>query len=235
MWRFIAIVSILFTNLGASASSITIAGFAFADGAQAFADDAFLVAGVIRYNCATAAAGPASSVAEAVTGTDLERCINNDRSNSGVVEILFTDNRIENGAGPDLVVFELSGSLPVGTADPRERFGVSVFDGSGFSSFAYYDPVSTGSNSCGDPSLCLDTFAVQIDLSSFGLAAGSFVDRVRLHIYDVGLGTKSADVAALGALHSAPAVPEPTPLGLVAFGLLGLGVARRGRHSRPSE
>ena len=56
--------------------------------------------------------------------------------------------------------FFLAGGVPpAGTPEPRERFGVSVFDGSDFTAFSYFDP---------------------------------------LHIFDVGLGTKSGDISAWG-------------------------------------
>jgi hypothetical protein len=46
--------------------------------------------------------------------------------------VLFLDNAIVNGTGADLVVFELSGRLDPGVPEPRERFGISVFDGTDF-------------------------------------------------------------------------------------------------------
>lgn len=174
---------------------------------------------------------PARSVAEALAGSDLSHCVNNDTGNSGVVEAVFVDNLILNDSGPDLVVFELSGALAAGTPDPRENFGVSVHDGRAFTPFAYFDPIATGTSFCGDPAQCLDTFSVEVDLSAFGLSDGQTVDRVRLHIFDVGLGTKSADVGALGALNSAP-IPEPSTGWLVGGGVLLLALWRS-QHDRP--
>jgi hypothetical protein len=223
----IATAVTLFAAQGANASPITIAGFIFSAGEVAFADDAYLVSGTIRYTCATAAAGPAGSVAEALAGSDLERCVNNNTGDSGIVEAVFLDNSIENAPGVDLIIFELSGELPAGTPDPRENFGVSIELPAGFSPFTYFDPVATGTNSCGNPTLCLDTFAVQIDLSDFGVAPGALVDHVRLHIFDVGLGTKSGDIAALGALNSGAAVPEPSTGLLLLGGLAALRLIRR--------
>lgn len=225
----IGIAIILSGVTPASAAPITIGGFTFSAGDAALADDAFLVSGTIRFTCATAAAGPAASVAEALAGPDLERCINNNTGDSGIVEAVFVDNSIENASGPDLVIFELSGALPAGTPDPRENFGVSVEGPSGFTPFSYFDPIATGTNSCGDPTFCLDTFVVQIDLSDFGVSPGALVDRVRLHVFDVGLGTKSGDIAALGALNSGAPVPEPATALLLLSGLVGLCmVGRRG-------
>jgi len=157
--------------------------------------------------------------------------VNNDTGDSGVVEIVFSDNLILNSAGPDLVVLELSGAMSAGTPDPRENFGVSVYDGVAFTPFTYFDPIATGTSYCGDPSLCLDTFSVEIDLSAFGLFEGQTVDRVRLHIFDVGLGTKSADIGVLGALNSAP-IPEPSTGLLLGWGLLPLASRRSTGGSR---
>jgi hypothetical protein len=207
----------------AFASPINVGGYSFSE-ETAFADDAFLVSGTIRFNCLGGGWGvnpEATSVAEAVAGSDLSHCVNNDTGNSGIVEAVFSDNRILNDTGPDLVVFELSGAMAAGTPDPRENFGVSLHDGTAFTPFTYFDPIATGTSFCGDPAQCLDTFAVEIDLSSFGFPDGHMVERVRLHIFDVGLGTKSADIGALGALNSAP-IPEPSTGLLVGGGLLFL-------------
>jgi hypothetical protein len=196
---------------------IELAGFTFEMGEQAFADDAFLVSGTIRWWCASPGVEPAASVAEALTGSDTDHCVNNDTGNSGIVEVLFLDNAIVNDAGIDLVIFEGSGTLPAGTPDPRERFGVAVYDGSQFTSFQYFDPISFGSGGL---------FTVGIDLGAFGIAAGEPVNRVQLHVFDVGLGTKSADISALGALNS---IPEPSTAVLVCLGLATLAGARRAR------
>jgi hypothetical protein len=160
--------------------------------------------------------------------------VNNDTSNSGIVEAVFSNNRIVNSAGPDLIVFELSGALAAGTPDPRERFGVSVHDGAAFTPFVYFDPIATGTSYCGDPAQCLDTFAVEIDLSAFALYGGQLVDRVRLHVFDVELGTKSADIGALGALNSVP-IPEPSTGFLVGGGVLLLAFRWRRLRSVPAR
>jgi hypothetical protein len=208
---------------------LSVGGFTFPGGESAFADDAALVSGTIRSNCtAGPSVSPATSLPQAITGSDLSFCINNNTGNSGVVEIIFVNNLIVNGAGTDLVIFELSGALPAGTPEPRERFGVSIFDGSSFTAFAEFDPVATGLTSFGTPSEFLDVFAVEIDLTSFGSSPGVTVDRVRLHIFDVGAGTKSGDVAALGALNS---IPEPTRFALLSAGITVL-VALRLRGAR---
>jgi len=219
--RSIAVIVLcLMSTVRAFASPITVAGFEFAAGEQAFADDAFLVSGVIRTG--NSVTGSCCTVAEVLSGSDLIHIVNNDTGNAGIAEVRFVDNAIVNGPGADLVIFELSGPLPTGTPDPRERFGVSIFDGSGFTAFSYVDPVATGFPSGGDPTLA--AFAAALDLTDFGIPAGAFVDRVRLDVYDVGQGTKSADIAALGALNS---LPEPSTGMLLASGLPFLKAVRR--------
>ena len=123
----------------ASAVPITVGGFTFSAGEAAFADDASLVSGSgVRFTC-TAGGAAASSLAEALSGSDVTQCANVSGGGDGIVEILFTDNSIVNGAGTDLVIFEVSGPQSPGTPDPRERFEVSIFDGSSFSSFSAFD------------------------------------------------------------------------------------------------
>ena len=202
----------------ALAAPITVAGFTFAAGEDAFADDAFLVSGTgVRHTC-TAGGTAASSLAEALSGSDQTQCANVAGGGDGIVEVLFTDNSIQNGVGTDLVIFEVSGPQTTGTPDPRERFEVSIYNGMTFSSFVAFDPVATG---FGTPDPTLDIFSVQIDLSTFGIGAGATVDRLRLHLFDNGQGTKGADITALGALNSS-VVPEPSIALLLAGGLLAL-------------
>jgi hypothetical protein len=212
------LVGFLVLALSSASSALTLGGFSFDLGEQAFADDGFLVSGTIRWWC-----GTGTSIQGSISGSDLSDCLNNDTGDSGIVEVLFLDNAIVNDVGTDLVVFELSGHLDPGTPDPRERFGVSIFNGVDFSSFQYFDPIATGIESFPG---ALDIFVTEIDLSDFGLAPGDLTDRVQLHIYDVGLGTKSADIGALGALNSIP-VPEPGTLTLLASGTVALSIYAR--------
>lgn len=208
----------------AKAAPISVGGFTFAEGEAAFADSASLAFGSgVRFNC-VAGGTAASSYAEALSGSDVTQCVNVEGGGDGVVEVRFTDNLISNGSGADLVIFEVSGPQSPGTPDPRERFEVSVFDGSAFSAFVAFDPAATGFDT---PDPTLDIFEVQIDLSSFGIAGGGSVDRIRLHLFDNGLGTKGADVAALGALHS---VPELSTLLLALSGVTLLAASRATRR-----
>lgn len=214
----------------AAATPISVGSFSFAAGEAAFADDAFLVSGSgVRFNC-TAGGTAASSFGEALSGSDVTQCVNVAGGGDGIVEVRFTDNSIVNGAGVDLVIFEVSGPQAPGTPDPKERFEAGVFDGSAYSPFVAFDPVATG---FGTPDPTLDIFAVEIDLSAFGIEAGARVDRVRLHLFDNGLGSKGADIAALGALNSGAAIPEPSSALLLAGGLLLLAWRRGGHRKSP--
>jgi hypothetical protein len=208
----------------ALAAPITVGGFTFTEGETAFADDAVVVSDSgLRFTC-TAGGTAASSFAEALSGSDVTQCVNVVGGGSGVLEVLFTDNSILNAAGTDLVIFEVSGPQATGTADAAERFAVSVFDGASFSSFVSFDPVATGFHT---PDPTLDVFAVQIDLSAFGVASGASVDRIRLSLFDNGLGSKGADIVALGALNSAPALPEPSVVVLLLLGATARRLTRR--------
>lgn len=204
--------SIVFFASAAQGAPISVGGFTFAAGEEAFADDASLVSGVIT-------GANEAMIRTVLIGSNIADSFNTGDSGGGIVEVLFTDNLIVNGPGADLVIFELSGDQPPGTPDPREVFGVSVFDGSSFPSFVTVTPIATGFPDPADPTL--DVFAVQIDIGAFGIASGASTDRVRLHIYNANLGSKSADLTALGALNSV-AVPEPGTLLLVASGLVAL-------------
>ncbi len=216
------LVATLIALLPAAAfgSPISVGGFTFAAGEAAFADTASLVSGSgVRFTC-TAGGTAASSYAEALSGSDVTQCVNVSGGGDGIVEVQFTDNAVQNGPGADLIIFEVSGPQSPGTPDPAEHFEVSIFNGSAFSAFSGFDPVATG---FGTPDPTLDIFAVQIDLSSFGIASGATVDRLRLHLFDNGLGSKGGDIAALGALNS---IPEPSTALLLSSAILVLATRR---------
>ncbi len=219
-----AILAMCLCAASAHAAPISVGGFTFTAGEEAFADDAVLVSGVI-----TGADAP--TIKTVLVGSSISDSFNTGDSGGGIVEVLFTDNAIVNGPGADLVIFELSGDRPAGTPDPAEVFDVSIFDGFSFSSFVTVTPVATGFPDPADPTL--DVFAVQVDLSSFGIAPGGTTDRVRLHIFNANLGSKSADLTALGALNSLT-VPEPSSSAALVVSLSALALLRRRRRARLS-
>ncbi len=212
----------------AIAAPISVGGLTFSAGEDAFADGAVLISGSLNHTCAAGPVPAAASLSEALTGSDIRQCVNTSDSVGGIAEVFFSNNTILNDAGVDLVIFELSGPQAPGTADARERFGISVSIDGVFSPFLQVDPIATGFNSITDPTL--DIFSVQVDLSSFGVPAASSTDRVRLHIRNNNLGTRSADIAALGALHSGPPVPEGATGALLAAGLAALAIGSRMRR-----
>ncbi len=215
-----AFLAIWLFAAAAQAAPISVGGFTFSAGEEAFADDAILVSGVI-----TGADGP--TIKTTLVGSSISDSFNTGDSGGGIVEVLFTDNLIVNGAGADLVLFELSGDQPAGTPDPREIFEISIFNGVSFSSFVTVTPVATGFPDPAD--ITLDVFAIQVDLSSFGIAFGGTTSRVRLHIWNANLGSKSADLTALGALNSL-SVPEPSSAVTLAIELGALAIIRRRRR-----
>jgi len=208
MRSFVLLIGLVLLPRLASGTPITVAGFTFAEGEQAFADDVIFVGGPLL---------DMNLVRAALIGSDLPGSFNTGDSNPTLLEIRFTDNAIQNGPGVDLVIFERSGSKPLGSPDPREIFDISVYNGASFQPYLTVTPISTGFT---------DTFAVQVDLGSFGVAPGVIVDRIRVAVYNVNLGSKSADLTAVGALHSVAAIPEPSTLMLTLLGLLGVQVLR---------
>jgi hypothetical protein len=212
--RTILFASVVGLATPAYSLPIVVAGFTFPAGEEAFADDTLNVSGPVL---------DPNTVRRVLTGSNIADSFNTGDSNPTVIEVRFIDNAIENGPGVDLIVFELSGDKPAGTPDPREIFDIAVWTGATFSAFARVAPVATGWNDPADSTL--DVFAVQVDLSTFGVPAGMVIDRVRVAVFNANLGSKSADLTGLGALHSVAPIPEPSSGVLVLFGLMFL--ARR--------
>jgi len=215
--RVVFVLSFVLFGAPAVGSPISVGGFTFPDGEEAFADDAFIVSGVIT-------GADTEGVRRILVGSNIADSFNTGDSGGGIVEVRFLDNLVLNGPGTDLVIFELSGDQPAGTPDPQEVFGFSAWVSGSFTPFVTMTPIATGYPDPADPTL--DIFKVEVDLSDFGIPASGLTDRIRLHIYNPNLGSKSADLTALGALNSQP-VPEPSTSLLVALGVLLLGVARR--------
>lgn len=179
----------------AEASPITVGGFTFTEGEAAFADAATVVSGTVTGATAT-------EVNDTLVGSGVGDSIRVITPDVAVIEVLFSDNAIENGLGTDLIVFELSGSAPAaGFADVNERFEVSLLISGAFTSFVEVVPISTGVIAPHDSTLAV--YAVEIDLDDFGASPGGHVDRLQIRLIDH-LVTRSADPTAFGALHSAP-------------------------------
>jgi hypothetical protein len=217
------VVSMTLGVLTAGAAPITVGGYVFEAGEEAFADDVALVEGSLTTHTEEQAR-------QILTGSYVGDTIRVITPDVAVLEVVFADNAILNGPGTDLVIFELSGALGAGTADHTERFDVTVFDGSSFPAFVSFDPVDTGYP---DPNGGLNIFTVEIDVSDFGVAAGATTQRVRIRLVD-NLVHRSADPTALGALSSV-SVPEPPPVLLLVLGLLGLRLHGAAPRERPAS
>lgn len=215
----LAAASVLILTMGgpASATPITVGGFTFAAGEQAFADDAIVVSGVVT-------GATDEQVRSTLVGSNLGDSIRVITPDIAVIEIHFSDNAILNGPGTDLVIFELSGAAwPIGSGDSREKFEFSVFNGSGFSPFIEVVPVNTGFLAPHDSTLA--AYVVEIDLADFAFSADEMTDRIRIRLVD-NLETRSADPTAFGALNS---IPEPSTALLLGCGLVALAAGKRRR------
>jgi hypothetical protein len=211
---FVVLFAIAGTLPNTASAQIPVAGYTFYGGDAAFADDVVLIGGSADFTCKWNKAIPGSSFTEALAGVDLGRCVSSATVEGGVIEVLFTDNLAMNGVGPDVLIFELSTAYGTGYVNRAQNFGVSVPVDGGLSPFMYFDPVATAIHECRYGTPCAGIHRVALDLSDFGVPEGEFIDHLQLHIYDVGLGHGSADVAVVGALHSAPlgAICEVPPI-----------------------
>ena len=101
MLRLSAIVTcILVASTGVDAAPISVGGFTFSAGEEAFADDAVLVSGVIT-------GGNEATIRTVLVGSNIADSFNTGDSGGGIVEVRFGDNHVLNGPGTDLVIFPL--------------------------------------------------------------------------------------------------------------------------------
>jgi VPDSG-CTERM motif len=131
------------------------------------------------------------------------------------VQLGFTDNLVVNGAGNDLALFE------VGVPDSF-RFSLTI---GGFTQT--YNSVATG-DTAGGFSLNL----AQVDLSTFGVAAGATIDSIVIGLDIPASGGTVPSLSLVGAINSRSAgVPDGgATLGLLASSCLALvGLRRRVR------
>jgi len=184
--------------IGSLHSPIAVGGYVFPLGEQDFADNAFHIS------------GPAvvGTLPDNVIGSDLTVSISNDSGDGtvSIVDTYFTDNRIFNLPGPDFIVFEEGGKA----ADlVGEQFKLSVYHNGAYTTPIVFVPNATGIEV--RPGSWL--FVAEIDLSDFGLSENDSINIARMQLEDFG-PNGSADVAAIGSLHSMEAIGGYTfPLG----------------------
>lgn len=183
-----------------ASAAVSVGGYTFDD--NAFADSVTASSG--NYWVMNAPA-----LASAVTGSDTNSFVRNLGGAGAYIDLAFTDNVIVNGAGADLVLFELGApDLFTITLNGVTKSAQSVV--TGFSSAGY----------------SLNAAAVDLDL--FGVASGGTADSLRLTF--TGQPGSNAAVAAVGALNSrTSAVPEAATwaMFLGGFGLMGMTMRRR--------
>lgn len=152
--------------------------------------------------CASVASYPGQSLSQSVSTVLQSNSVANWMFGRAVVRLDFLDNRIVNGPGPDLVVFEIGGA---------ENFALSVFFDSicEWSQERTYSVAPTGIQAGCGPTSGINTRA--IDLSDFGILPGAGVQRLRIDNLGAPGGAVGSDLAQVLPLNSAPPAATPAP------------------------
>jgi len=188
-----------------AAAQISYGGYTFA--ANAFADRAEVneTGDVFLHGAAT--------VDEAITGFTPDSGLFNIGSMSGPTPfandftLYFDDLAAIDGAGPDIVLFDLRYS--------RDSYEIAVISGGTESAFLFYDfstQVNTGESQLGGDAIA---WAVEIDLASYGVTHAEAI-RFRAGPSDTSSGNPQADPTMAGVLN----IPAPGSLALFAIGAL---------------
>lgn len=148
---------------------------------------------------------------DAVLGSDLASSTIEMQSDQQL-DLMFSAVNVVNGAGSDLVVFELFSGVEYGSATIN---GITL-GMSGFSLGAIPIPGTGFSN---------DVNAAELDLSDFGYAPGAVIANLAMSVTGSG-----SEYAAFGALNVSQ-VPLPAPA-LLLTGGIGLLAAASRRRSR---
>ncbi|MBP6900779.1 MAG: hypothetical protein KBC73_11850 [Burkholderiaceae bacterium] len=189
-----------------SAQTLEIGGLTLQQ--QGFADQWISGSGSFTTNAASPAA--------ALTDADLATWVRSDTPGASVV-LAFTNNRVVNGVGDDIALFEVG----------HEAYEYSQ---EGFDSLWITINGQTRLYFTTETTTIVDDHNVnmtRLDLSHFGLAAGAQIDRIQIGLdYDTRGSLPQLQLVA--AIHSVAApVPEASSWALLLAGLAGLsGVAR---------
>ena len=215
-----ALVLIALITASDAYADVTIDGFTFDD--TAFPDAGFLVSG-----------GP-PTFNFPMTGNVNDDLLmaadsNPDTFLSGfpvIFDLSFIDNRLVNGSGPDLVIFD------VGSPDLPEIAFIEVeFEGV-FRGPIMYQVVDTGDMAAGET-----LYAMQIDLDDFLIPMGALIRTIRINndsrpVVGGPPGGFQLDVAAVGALNNSvsptvwikPGGDPPRPINLRSRGSVPVAI-----------
>lgn len=182
-----------------------------------FDDDAF--ADVLLSDASGHTVWNATSAEAALTGANENSTAFNVTIGS-FVTLGFTDNKLINGVGADLAVYELF-------VDAAEDIYVTI----GGVQVVESQTVTGFTNTDG-----FDVYVSLFDLSDFGVALGGSVTSVKLQgdcttAACSGPGLASSPFVAIGALNSMPVAPVPLPasLPLILIGLAAIGYTKRNK------
>lgn len=203
------------TSLGAGATTLEIGGLTLHS--QSFADQLISSSGSFSTN----AASLASALTDHSLATWVQATSAGDSTASSIV-LGFSDNRLVNGAGDDLVLFEVGHEAYEYSQEGFDSLWITV---NGQTRLYFTTETTTAVD---DHNVNM----TRIDLSHFGLAAGVVLDSVQIGLgYDTRGSLPQLQLVAAMNSVAAP-VPEPASLLLMAAGGLLLAAMQR-RRARP--
>lgn len=196
---------------GASATTLEIGGLSL--DSQGFADTLISSSGSFVTSGA--------SLAQSLTDHQLATWVQSSTPGAQVV-LGFTDNRLVNGAGDDLALFEVGHEAYEYSQEGFDSLWVTI---NGQTRLYFTTETTT---TVDDHNVNM----TRIDLSHFGLAEGVQLDRVQIGLdYDTRGSLPQLQLVAAMNSVAAP-VPEPASAGLLLAGG-GLLVAARRRRTQP--